>query len=487
MDLLDELRWFDWMAAGYTAVSLPAFSWPPEKLVVGVSGGPDSLALLHVLWRLLGAQRLAVAHVNHGLRAEAMAEAQFVAETAVSWHIPFYQTTTDTAALARVAALSLEEAGRQARYHFFAQVAAQVGATAVAVGHNADDQAETVLMHLLRGSGLAGLRGMELVSPMPGAPQIALLRPFLNTPRAEIEAYCQAHRLQPRQDSSNREATFFRNRLRLHLLPLLAEYNPQIQAHLRQLAQVVAADEALLRQLQQEAWQAVVQGRGADWLAFDRPAWLALPLSLRRRVLRQVVWAFYPDWRDVPFRPVEQARLLMEAGRMGVQATLPGGVTLTVEYGRFLFTTSTGGVPLSAPQLYQDAPIPLPVPGEVALGSGWVLQTAVLPAPDFATICQNADPWVAHIPATLQPLYVRPRQPGERFQPLGLNGRSAPLKKVMINRKIPAALRARWPLVATADHPVWLVGYQLDQRASLRATDHVAIQLHCHRAEEITE
>lgn len=481
MDLLDALRLFARMVTAYTAVSPAAFSWPPERLVVGVSGGPDSLALLHVLWRLLGAERLAVAHVNHGLRAEAVAEAQFVAETAASWHIPCYQTSLDAAACASAAGLSLEEAGRQARYRFFAQVAMQVGATAVAVGHNADDQAETVLMHLLRGSGLAGLRGMEPVAPMPGAPQIALLRPFLHTSRTEIEAYCQAQGLQPRQDSSNREATFFRNRLRLHLLPLLAEYNPQIQAHLQQLAQVVAADEALLRQMQEEAWRHVLQTQQANWLAFDRQHWLALPLSLRRRVLRQVVWAFYPDWRDVPFRPIEQARLLMEEGRMGVQATLPGGVTLTVEHGRFLFTTHPGMMPASGPQLRQDAPLPLPVPGELALADGWVLQTAVLPAPDFAAICQNADPWLAHIPATLQPLYLRPRQPGERFQPLGLNGRHASLKKVMVNRKIPAALRARWPLVATADHPVWLVGHQLDQRASLRATDDSAIQLYCYR------
>lgn len=479
MDLFARLQVFGAEVARNTAVSLP-FPWPPHNLVVAVSGGPDSLALLHALRRLVGPERLAAAHVNHGLRPEAAAEAQFVADTAVSWQIPYYATALDVAALAMQEGVSVEEAGRQARYRFFAQVAAQVGASVVATGHHADDQAETVLMHLLRGSGLAGLRGMEPATPMPFAPEVTLIRPFLTISRAEIEAYCREHQLQPREDSSNREATFFRNRLRLHLLPLLADYNPQIKRHLQQLGQLVAADEALLAQFTMEAWQSILQEQQPDWLAIDRAQWLALPLSLRRRTLRHAVGVLSPGQQDVAFPPVEQARLLIERGRGGDQTWLPGGIWLVVDYGRFLLATTPDAIPVRLPQLPGDAPLPLPLPGRVGLANGWVVETAVLPTPDLTIIQQNPDPWLAYVPHHCQPLFLRPRQPGERFQPLGLQGRSTRLKELMIDGKIPAGLRRRWPLVVTGDHPVWLVGYRLDERARVTSAAAPVVQIRCY-------
>ncbi len=150
---------------------LRPFLPPHSKLLIGVSGGPDSLALLHVLKEVYSPDTLVVAHLHHGWRPSADAEARFVADTAVSWNIPSHSERVDVIALARDEGLSLEEAGRKARYRFFAQLAKQVGATVVAVAHNADDQAETVLMHLLRGSGLTGLRGMLPVGPLPGKPK----------------------------------------------------------------------------------------------------------------------------------------------------------------------------------------------------------------------------------------------------------------------------------------------------------------------------
>ncbi|MCA9936383.1 MAG: tRNA lysidine(34) synthetase TilS [Anaerolineales bacterium] len=455
------------------------FPLPIPKLIVGVSGGPDSLALLHVLKEVLGAERLVIAHLNHGLRPSAAAEAQFVAETAVSHHIPHHIATIDVAALAKAQKLSLEEAGRQARYRFFARVAEQEGATAVAVGHNADDQAETVLMHLLRGSGLAGMRGMESVAPMPQTAGVWLLRPFLVIPRAAIEQYCQDNQLHPLQDASNRDPAFFRNRLRHQLLPLLADYNPQIKARLQNMAAVVAADEALLTKLQQEAFTAILLEQHVDWLAFDREKWTALPISLQRRTLRQAVWALRPAWRDVTFRPIEQAHTAILKGQSGIHISLPGDLILTVEYGRILIASAHHNIPTNLPQLTGSEPILLPIPGRVILENGWGLETAVHDTPNLAIIQANTDPWQASIPATSAPLHLRSRQPGERFQPLGMDGQSVRLKEVMINRKIPAPLRPHWPIIANADHLIWLVGHQLDERACVTNPHAPIVHLRC--------
>ena len=251
---------------------------PGQALVVGVSGGPDSLCLLHVLRELAPdlALRLHVAHLHHGLRGvDADADAAFVQETAVAWGLPVTIEHADVAALAQQTGMSLEEAARHARYSFLARVAERNGARAIAVGHTADDQVETVLMHFLRGSGLAGLRGMQPVSDfgfwMRGAEPAAaiggavLLRPMLSVSRAEILDYCADHGLTPRFDRSNEDTTFFRNRLRHELLPLLETYNPQIRRILLNSATVLADDYEHLRGQLQAAWSQVIVAE------FERP------------------------------------------------------------------------------------------------------------------------------------------------------------------------------------------------------------------------
>ncbi|MCA9971462.1 MAG: tRNA lysidine(34) synthetase TilS, partial [Anaerolineales bacterium] len=348
------------------------FSHSP--LVVGVSGGPDSLALLHLLHRLLPANRLVVAHLDHGLRPEAAADARFVAETAAAWGMACVIQAVDVAALAAQQQLSLEAAGRQARYAFFARVAQQAGAEMVAVGHNADDQAETVLMHLIRGAGPAGLRGMQPVSPLVGVLGVWLLRPLLNAPRAAIDAYCHAHDLQPRHDLTNQDPRFFRNRIRHELLPLLESYNPGIHSGLLQLASILTAEDALLQAQQLEAWQTLLVARGADWLRLDRSGWRALPVALQRRLLRHAVAQLRPDVSDVPFDAVEQARLLAESADTGAASVLPGGLVLRVAYETIFIG---GGDPVLAPgpQL-EDEARRLPIPGVLTLANGWQLRAA---------------------------------------------------------------------------------------------------------------
>jgi len=228
-----------------------------ERLVVGVSGGPDSLCLLHVLIQLQPEYGLVlhVAHLDHQLRGrESAADAEFVAGVARQWGLPCTVEQVDVRAAARENRLAVEEAARQARYGFLARTAASTGSRAIAVGHNSDDQAETVLMHWLRGSGLGGLRGMlprsrlgdyrllEATGDSASPEDIWLVRPLLHTPREDILRYCESERLEPRFDRSNLDTTLFRNWLRHTALPLLAQHNPRVRDVLCRSAQVFADD-----------------------------------------------------------------------------------------------------------------------------------------------------------------------------------------------------------------------------------------------------
>lgn len=461
---------------------------PPEaRLVVGVSGGPDSLALLHVLARALGVERVIAAHLHHGLRPEADEELLFVVKTAVSWHIPIVVGKVDVPALAQANGWTIEEAARHARYRFLAETAVQEHTDFVAVAHHADDQAETVLLHLIRGSGLAGLRGMLPAAPLPGVPELTLLRPLLAISRHDIEAYCAAHRLQPVYDQSNADTTYLRNRIRHELLPLLAQYNPQISAHLQQLAAITAADYALLEEWFQPFWQSIYVEQGEGWLALARARWLELPLSHRRLALRWGMLALRPSQTDISFQVVELARELVERGVTGSQMDLPGGITLSLEYERILLVADNSPAPLAfGPQL-TAAVVPtaeavvLLVPGQMALGGGWWLYAQEYVG-DTAVIAQNSDPWVAFVDVGgRDTLTVRPRLPGERFQPMGMHGRHATVKEVMINRKVAQGLRPLWPIVAHEEHLVWLVGHQVDERVRVTKTSRRIIRLTCRR------
>ena len=453
------------------------------RFVVGVSGGVDSLVLLHILAQLVPHDHLLAAHLNHGWRDTAVLDAQFVAQTAAAWGVACAIETVNVVAQAQERGQSLEEAGRQARYRFFARLAHETNATAVLVAHHADDQAETVLLNLLRGTGLAGLSGMKPASPMPEAPEIVLLRPFLTISRADIETYSQQHGLTPVHDSTNADTTFLRNRIRHHLLPQLATYNPQFATHLRQLAEIAATDEAYLDQLAAENWPTLVQEQSEGEVFLHRDRWLALPLALQRRMLRRAVAVLRPSLADIIFLAIEQARLVAERGQVGAQSSLPGDLVLRVDYGRLHITaTNSRPNPDKWPQVPAGALLPLKVPGTTQLANNWIIETSLLPQIDPAQAAENQDPWVAYLAADATGLTVRGRYPGERMTPLGMNGRSASLKEIMVNRKISAPWRPNWPLVSSADHTLWLVGHQIDERAKITPAAPTALRLLCRKS-----
>jgi tRNA(Ile)-lysidine synthase len=497
----------DLIARVQTAIQKHSLVSPGQTVVVGVSGGPDSLCLLHLLHRLSSQLllRLHVGHLNHGLRdAEAEADADFVARVARDWGLPAAIESADVAALARAQRQSVEEAARCARYTFLARLARQVGAPTVAVGHNADDQTETVLMHWLRGAGLAGLRGMLPSTPLADyrlgeawtSPEgltdgalrdITLIRPLLSVTRAEIEAYCATNVLQPRLDRSNLDTTYFRNRLRHDLLPYLETYNPNIREVLRRSAEVISDDYALLRRELEQAWHGSVRDESPAAVTFDLAAWRRLPLGLQRSTLREAVHRLRHGLRNINFEHVEAALAVALAGNTGAQATLPQGLELTVGYETLVIASRGYRLPLpDLPLLMADEPIRVQVPGDTRLpGSRWRLRADVAAAP----VARPASGWAATLDAAFvgRAPCLRRRRTGDRFCPFGLAGRSQRLNEFMINVKIPAAWREHIPLlVNAADQIVWVCGWRPDERARVTAVSGEVVHLRFERADACT-
>lgn len=483
---------------------------PGDRVVVGLSGGPDSLCLLHVLKRLRQAYdlHLHVAHLNHGTRGEASdADAEFVRRTAARWNLPVTIERRDVPKLAHDHGLAFEEAARRVRYAFLARVAARVDGQRIAVGHNANDQAETVLMHIVRGSGLAGLRGMlprtpitsyRLLAPLresaagdksrlerkadlqtdpDEAPSI--IRPLLQVERSAIERYCADHDLEPRFDRSNLDTTYFRNRLRHELMPELETYNPNIRERLCHTAAVVAADYDLLVQLRQEAWDEVVREEREDAIVFDQPAWQALPVSLQRATLRHATYKLRRSLRDVTFTHVENARKVALKGETGKASTLPMGLELSVGYD----SLTVGAIdrlasPPDQPLLWGDDPLPVAVPGTRPLPeTDWVLEAQVLERWTMAEITAPDHPWTAFFDADAlsDPVVLRPRRPGDRFQPLGMDGHHVKVSELMVNLKIPEPWRGHLPLLVAAGDILWVCGHHIADSAKVeRGTQKVA-------------
>lgn len=459
---------------------------PDRPVLVGVSGGPDSLCLLHLLWKL--GYPLAVAHLDHSWRPESSADAQYVGQIAACMQIPFYTTREDIAAYADQRMLSIEEAGRIIRYRFLFEQAARCQAQAVAVGHTADDQVETVLMHLLRGSGLSGLKGMVAYSlPNPWSQEIPLIRPLLATWRGEIEAYIHGTGLQALDDATNRDSRFFRNQLRNELVPYLERFNPNLRRLAWQMADTLAEDDQALAELEQDAWVGCLVSQGENWLALDAARFVEETLALQRRLVRRAVHQLRPGLRDLDYAAVGRA---IAAINSGGGCDLVGGLRLWREGSLIWVATWEAELPALRtdgqlwPQLPSRQAIDLPLPGAVDLPGGWrlVADLATITPEALSAALSNQDPYQADMDADRlfaagAQLKLRARRPGDRFQPLGLEGHSLKLSDFFINQKLARGARDQWPLLACGETIAWIPGLRLAQNFRLHRNTNRIVHL----------
>ena len=470
------------------ALRRAGYSGNDTTLVVASSGGPDSLALLFCLHRLSERHRLRlhVAHLNHNFRGEeAEEDARFVSSVAEELGLPSTVDKRHPRAGDLTRNSSFEQAARETRYAFLAEVAQDVGATAVVVGHTADDLAETVLLHILRGSGLHGLRGMAELSPWPWPAQakgLALFRPLLEADKTDTVTYCRELGRAFRDDSGNYLDRFTRNRVRNHLLPLLAkEYNPRVRDSLVRLARISAQELDFLEQETERVWPQVATEIDGG-VRFRRAELTSLHPALQRMVLRRGYSLLMGDTRRLRESHLTSMTEAAIEKNSGLTLHLPGGLKLHLIYDNLLLSRDAG-LTCPLPLLEQDYRVGLPTAGEqqeVTRAGPWrvTIQTVVSGLAAFQqqgpgansfinpeASAGDAPPdnvWTAYLDrSTLgDELILRSRRPGDRFQPLGMD-RHKKLQDFFTDSRVPRTWRDRVPLLTSPYGIAWVVGYRI--------------------------
>jgi tRNA(Ile)-lysidine synthase len=437
-----------------------------ETVVVAVSGGADSVALLDILVHLEAERlRLVVAHLNHGLRGAASdADEEFVSGLASGYGIPFVVQRADVAALARGSKTSLEDAGREARYAFFAETARAHGATSIAVAHHLDDQAETVLIRLLRGAGGSGL------SAMGSRSQGMLKRPLLQISRAQLESYLKGRGLSFRTDASNADTAILRNSIRHELIPLLRKYNPKISERLAATAEILSCDEVLLGQVTGQAYERLAQSEKGDPAAvlLELEGLAKEPRGLRLRLYRRALLELRGDLKHIALAHLEAIDRLVSSERPNARLNLPGDCSVVRSYGRVRF---------EALQLPADSAWELVIEGEGnhILPAGEQLLVQRVPRPE--TLDSGSRRVVYLSPAqALFPWLLRGFIPGDRFTPLGMSG-AQKIKDLFINQKIPPAERRCIPLLFSRGRILWVLGVRQADEARVSDGDQTVLRV----------
>jgi tRNA(Ile)-lysidine synthase len=322
---------------------------------------------------------------------------------------------------------------------------------------------------MLPATPLSNYRFLEDVLDLASPPSPPLLvRPLLEVPSTEIERYCVKHGLKPRFDRSNLDTTYFRNRLRHELIPLLESCNPNLRRCLRHTAQVVGADYALLEQLRDRAWERVVLKETEEAIVLDREAWAEEHLSLKRALIRRAAYRLRPSVRDVDFVHVENAVRVATEGETGAQSTLPGGLMLNVGYDRLTVASAEYQRPLEGPTLPSDVEMEVALPGTTPLPEeGWSVEAALPEEWSLAEVEANPDQWTAYLDtdALGEPLILRTRRTGDRFNPQGMGDHAPRLTDWMINAKIPRHWREQLPLLVAGGDIVWVCGWRVSESA----------------------
>jgi tRNA(Ile)-lysidine synthase len=454
-----------------------------SHILVAVSGGADSVALLHSLHQVAKQRRwrLTVAHLNHGIRGKkANDDAAFVEAMARRLRIPCVVGRARVPALAKRKGISLEMAAREARYAFLTRTARAVKADGVATAHTADDQVETILLKLVRGAGRGGLSGMAAQSLVDGVP---LIRPLLEVSRGEIEAFLRERGLSWREDESNRDTAFLRNRVRHELLPLLEEqFNPRIREAVLRCGEVLGAEDAWMEELAQEILKDCTltpalspEGGGSRYVQSDKL--YGYPLAARRRVIRLWLVQQGVPASGLDFESIARVEVLLGGSQGSKAVELAGGWQVQRQYDRVTVKKTAAA---RATEKSVTA-IQVKVPG-VTLVKALGLRITVMLAPGIVKT-RGSEPGVFPAQATLSAkgleqgsLWVRPGKAGDRMSPFGMKG-SRKIQDILVDAKVPRTARARIPVLVCADRVVWLPGYRIDRKWAVADEETMNLQV----------
>lgn len=387
--------------------------------------------------------------------AESAAEAQFVRNLAERLGIPATVESIDVPAFCSERGLSAQAGARKVRYEFLARAADEAGASRIATGHTADNQAETFLMRLLRGAGVSGLSAIPAVRGN-------IIRPLIEATREEVMAHLKAEGLKFRTDPSNLKPLYTRNRIRLEVMPVLRQFNPRIVERL-------ASEAALLRD-EDEAVEACLKTIGPGIIAsedegviFKQDEFNALPQAFKRRLFKKAVDTAGLESSGLASVQVDEALAFMASARTGRMMELPFAITIEREYGRLILRRKTAASGFS-----RD----IVLPGKTVVPElGMIVETMIAEGPGAAPEAEKIYLWQAQFDydRIRPPLALRNRRPGDWFQPAGMEGRSKKLQDYFVDAKVPRRKRDLMPLLVAGGDILWIVGQRTDERFPVKA------------------
>jgi len=452
------------------------------RWVVGVSGGADSVLLLHAL-RQLSEQRelrweLHAAHLHHGLRGNAAdADAEFVKDLARQLALPVHIERVHIPSEVETHGGSTEEVARQLRYEFLERVALKTDAVGIAVAHHADDDAETILHRICRGTGMRGLAGMRQTRAIQPGSRVLLIRPLLDHRRATIEQLCEQRGIEYRTDQTNRDTEFTRGRVRNVVLPMLREQlNPNVTDALLRLAEQARWLETYLRDAATRIFDSLVVSEQPSRIVLNTRALVSKQRVIQAEVIRRAVSLLPGGEQDLSFTNVDDVLRLAADRASGKELHLPGAVTVRKVYDRLEFRPrAMTETPAELTPVFVTCPGTTPLP---QLNGELTAEACEVDPEKIDELRQTAHPneqWLDHDRLQL-PLLVRGRRAGDRFHPLGAPGTKS-LSDFFIDEKIEPPLRARTGVLCDQAGVVWVMPLRIDERVKLRANSRRALRL----------
>ena len=449
---------------------------PEQRILVAVSGGPDSVALLSLLHSLAPVWNLSltVVHVNYGLRgAESDGDASFVAALCRRFTLPCLIRSLEIPPAE--AGRSLQACARDLRYQLFRELVDELGMDRVALGHTADDQAETVLLRMLRGAGLRGLTGM------PHIREGLFVRPLLGVTRREILAYLETMELSYRTDSSNAKPIYLRNRVRHELLPVMQSLAPSTIKLLARQANILREDDRLLDRLAAQRLVRSIQSRDVNGIVLDRATLLAQPVALQRRMLRQAMQALSPSARglrgDMVFSILSSLASRRSGGSWNAGSLVvtceQGEVRITMASSRRVAPEDAQDVAISSPARAADVVTVLALPGTLSWPvSGGRIRIRAVTRERGLALLEKPSPTLALFDAEQLtfPLTIRSWRPGDWFFPVGMTGRRKKLQDYFTDAKLGRSVREHIPLLLSQERIAWIVGQRIDARFAATAS-----------------
>ncbi len=432
---------------------------PGDKIVVGVSGGADSIALLHVLQQISKTKKysLVVAHINHMARGEdSYCDAEFVKGVAEKLGLSFYLKEIDVGKERFQLKQSFQEAARLIRYQFLDEILEIVGGNKIALGHSADDQVETILMNIIRGTGLKGLTGIPQV-------RSNIIRPFLEINRVELESYLEENRISFRNDSSNNNRKYLRNRVRHDLIPHLESFNPGFKKNLQEMSGIVREDDGLLSQMTRDIFKQsiLIQEENEKQFSWNIGDFLSNPVALRHRLVRETFYQITGDMLGISAHHVREVVNLFESPKAGKTLNIPRGIKVTCSYDSVFFEqlVENARKDASGNKTFSKSIL---IPGFTELTDDqFRVQTQILEEKrEFSSLNPNMQAFL-DLEKTGLSIKARFFRAGDRFRPLGMLGNKK-LKSFFIDNKIPKFIRSRIPILTNdKDDIIWVYGQRI--------------------------